>query len=558
MATLNRIPELRPEIVFIFDLVRQLKEGRIRIPRFQRPFVWRRQQMLDLLDSINKQYPIGSLLTWETAQPILSLSSIGPIKVDARDIASPVYVLDGHQRLSTIAGALVNDQTLDQDEDPSRWRLFFNAQDGNFEHIAAYGVVGAHQFPMTKILDTFDFIAECQRVMEDDPLNGRRYVERVQEVARAFQNYKIPVIHIKETGITEAVEIFARLNSKGQAMTADQMVSALLYGQNRTNPFDLAEKIDQSMEVLGTFGFGDLDRTVVLRALLAAINEDIYRTDWTRIASARREDLVTRLQKVIPGVRKSFEIAAEFLNQRVHVTNDRLLPYAMQMTVLSAFFYSQPTPSQRQLDLLERWFWTSSFGGWFGGANPSRVNALVRDVIDNVAHDREKPTFTAFDIRRPALPIPRSFDMRSARTRALLLMLLSLQPRDRKGAPIADPQSMIHVFGPEAVGYIANTDNVSDKEIARSPANRILRESPAARGQARTWLLSSNSEWRDEIWASHAVPRDSAVLLTQQDPSTFLRARLHELTNLERKFMEERGVHLPTTDEPVSTAADAD
>jgi len=147
---------------------------------------------------------------------------------------------------------------------------------------------------MTRILDTFEFLDECQRILTDDPVNGRKYVERAQGVARAFQNYKIPVIQINDTGITEAVEIFARLNSRGQAMTADQMVSALLFGQESGSEFDLAGEIDECVSVLGTFGFGDLDRTVVLRALLAAIGEDIYRTDWTRIASSRRRDLVGR------------------------------------------------------------------------------------------------------------------------------------------------------------------------------------------------------------------------------------------------------------------------
>ena len=54
MEQTSRSPELRPEIVFLFDLVRQLVDGNIRIPRFQRPFVWRKEQMIDLLDSIHK------------------------------------------------------------------------------------------------------------------------------------------------------------------------------------------------------------------------------------------------------------------------------------------------------------------------------------------------------------------------------------------------------------------------------------------------------------------------------------------------------------------------
>ena len=549
MTTPTRIPELRPEIVFIFDLVRQLKEGRIRIPRFQRPFVWSDRQMIDLLDSINKQYPIGNLLTWKTDEQIRSLSTVGPVVVDTSVTGPSVYVLDGHQRLSTIAGALVFDNSDLSPEESARWMIYFNAAEEIFEHVVEQEDVQPFHFPMTRILDTFEFLEECQRVLTADPINGRKYVERTQAVARAFQNYKIPVIQINETGMTEAVEIFARLNSRGQAMIADQMVSALLYSQEPGNAFDLATEIDASVSVLSVHGFGELDRNVILRALLAAIDEDIYRTDWTRIASNRRQDFVERLRPVIPEVRDSLERAAKFLNQELGVSNDRLLPYAMQMTVLSSFFYKEPEPSKAQSELLSRWFWASSFGGWFGGANPSRVNALVRDVIDNVAANRVNPRFTAFDLSRPALPIPRSFDMRSARTRAYLLVLLSLEPLDSSGQPIIDPQSSIHVYGPEAVGYVFNTDSVKDKEIARSPANRIVRYSPHARGQARTWLLDPALADRSAIWESHGVPTDAGDLLARLDGSAFLYVRLAKLAELERQFMEERSVQLPPTDD---------
>lgn len=549
MNTPMRIPELRSEIVFIFDLVRQLKEGRVRIPRFQRPFVWRNQQMIDLLDSINKQYPIGNLLTWKTDEKILSLSSVGPVEVDESAIGAFVYVLDGHQRLSTIAGALVADNDALPSDDAVRWRIYYNAEEDAFEHVRRHEDVRSFHFPMTRILDTFEFLDECQRILTDDPVNGRKYVERAQGVARAFQNYKIPVIQINDTGITEAVEIFARLNSRGQAMTADQMVSALLFGQESGSEFDLAGEIDECVSVLGTFGFGDLDRTVVLRALLAAIGEDIYRTDWTRIASSRRRDLVGRLTPVIPQVKVGLSIAAQFLNDELGVHNDRLLPYAMQMTVLSSFFYREPAPSTAQAELLKRWFWVSSFGGWFGGANPSRVNALVRDVIDNIATNREDPNFAAFDLGRPALPIPRSFDMRSARTRAHLLVLLDLNPLSPAGLPVIDPQGSIHVHGPEAVGYIVNTDSVADKEIARSPANRLIRYEPQARGQARSWLLDPSAVDRERVWDSYGIPLESADLLAQPDGSEFLYARLASLSDIEKRFMENHGVLLPGGEE---------
>jgi hypothetical protein len=553
-----RTPELRPEIVFVFDLMQQLVDGRIRIPQFQRPFVWRPHQMIDLLDSISKQYPIGSLLAWETDEPILSLENVGPIRFASKRGGPAAYLLDGHQRLSTLAGALVGQENRSRsmsDEDALLWNIYFNASDRSFEHLAVGVSPEPFHFPMSKLLDTFEFIQESQRVLQQDAENGRRYVDRIQEIARSFQNYKIPVMQIKQTGLNEAVEIFARLNSRGQRMTADQMVSALLYRDGASAPFNLARAIDDSIGILRSHGFGDIDRTLILRTLLAAIGEDIYRTDWTRWTQSRREGLLQKLHDAIPRVNEGLEAAVAFFLD-LGVTTARLLPYGMQMTIVASFFYAQPNPSPPQLKLLRRWFWVTSFATWFGGANPSRVNALVRDVIDNIAQNPESPQFQTVDLDSPAAPLPRSFDMRSARTRVLLLVLFSLQPRDRHGEVIKNVDDLVRIFGPDALGYVAS--RVDNRELGRSPANRVLRDRADDRGQARNWLLTLPDGLRDLVWESHAIPLDAADELGAVDGSDFVEARLRKLTALEHQFMIARRVTPPLSDAPAAAAADSE
>ena len=46
------------------ELIHKVQTGRVRVPRFQRPLRWRQAQVVDLLDSISRGYPIGSLLLW--------------------------------------------------------------------------------------------------------------------------------------------------------------------------------------------------------------------------------------------------------------------------------------------------------------------------------------------------------------------------------------------------------------------------------------------------------------------------------------------------------------
>ncbi len=53
-----------PQIIPIYDLIDRVASGELRIPRFQRPYVWSPEDMIGLFDSIFNGYPIGSLLIW--------------------------------------------------------------------------------------------------------------------------------------------------------------------------------------------------------------------------------------------------------------------------------------------------------------------------------------------------------------------------------------------------------------------------------------------------------------------------------------------------------------
>src|SRR5690242_18441027 len=96
-----RITEPKPETLRIEELVDRVKQGDIKIPKFQRPFVWRRKAVLDLFDSVYRQYPIGSILLWLTHETLASERHLGDLTIANRPTAYPTnYLLDGQQRLS--------------------------------------------------------------------------------------------------------------------------------------------------------------------------------------------------------------------------------------------------------------------------------------------------------------------------------------------------------------------------------------------------------------------------------------------------------------------------
>ena len=63
--------EVVPEVVFLGKLVDRVAAGKIRVPRFQRNFVWKQPDLYTLLDSVRRGFPIGSILVWDTEEDIV-------------------------------------------------------------------------------------------------------------------------------------------------------------------------------------------------------------------------------------------------------------------------------------------------------------------------------------------------------------------------------------------------------------------------------------------------------------------------------------------------------
>jgi uncharacterized protein with ParB-like and HNH nuclease domain len=92
---------------YIRDLNTQVRKGEVKVPQFQRPFVWGEDKALDLLDSVKNNYPLGSLLLWRTTDKLATERNIGDFRLPETDDLSPTeYVLDGQQRLTVLYSAL--------------------------------------------------------------------------------------------------------------------------------------------------------------------------------------------------------------------------------------------------------------------------------------------------------------------------------------------------------------------------------------------------------------------------------------------------------------------
>jgi uncharacterized protein with ParB-like and HNH nuclease domain len=86
-------------------LARWAWEGRIRVPHFQRPLRWQRDDVIKLFDSIVRGYPVGSLLLWRRPASKETLQ-FGALRISAPKMSDALWVVDGQQCIISLANAL--------------------------------------------------------------------------------------------------------------------------------------------------------------------------------------------------------------------------------------------------------------------------------------------------------------------------------------------------------------------------------------------------------------------------------------------------------------------
>jgi hypothetical protein len=540
MAVQSKDVAVTPQVVLLEQVLGDISSGTLRVPRFQRPFVWRPEQMRSLFDSIERGYPIGSLLVWETTEEVPSLDRIADIEIPPAPSSRAVaYLLDGHQRMSTLFGCLWRrpDGREPGPDQAWKWRIYrvLGWPDGDrFQHWKRPGELTdppTHHLPLSAILRTMDFLAFSRR-LEADVADPTALIEEAEEVAQRIKSTQIALVWLKGGDLRHTVEAFSRVNTTGQMMNPDQMVSALTY---RGEGESLADRIESIREGLGPAGYGQITPITVFRSFLAvAGEEDVLATRWEALAERVRG----QMEVSVDNTEQALGLAVRFLREKVRVPMARLVPYQSQVMLLAAFFHYCPEPSNRQLRELERWFWGTSWSGYFAGANTTDVRNALQDMKDFAEGDSDLP----WEPQR-ARPFPDRFDLRSARVRAFILWELREFPkRLRSDGKEIDPVEALATSATEAYRHVVERGAPSRSH----PANRLIFPTDF-KVSVRRALLDLPAGTQTTVLASHGIPPSALDRLRDDDGEGFITERAAALIDKERRFMADLAIEPPTS-----------
>lgn len=522
---------VKPEVVFVEELLMEILSGQLRVPRFQRQFVWDASMMRKLLDSIYRGYPIGSLLIWDSPQELTSFDKVGPISIPGPPDRPISYIIDGHQRLTTLLCALFLPPDMPLTRVSTDWKfwLFFDLESQEFVNISDGRKLPPYYFPLRSVLKTMEYLRECEKVKNAMPEKSDELLSVADEMAQSLKSYKIPVTRIKGGSMGEAVEIFARLNSSGIRITSDQMVAALTYQENEEK--SLADHIDDILIEMEAYNFSGIPRKQILQSILGAAGLDINMNEWEAISQKLQPELETH----VSIARKGLLAATRFLYEDVGVPGNGYLPYVNQIVLLAAFFWSiesaDASPDEK-IKELKQWFWGTSLTGWFAGANPSQLRDMLKNIEEFAegANGDIQPEHNAV-----ARPIPMKYDSRSARIRCLMIFLFSLGPMYPDGQKI-NAQELAN----ERRGYEYIFTGIHRKLLS-SPANRVLL--PKKPGMTiRNLLLSAEEDIHLKFLKSHCIPQEAYDALEKDDPEAFIELRKDYMFSKEAELMRQFGV----------------
>lgn len=536
LASENLNPSLK-------GVLEDVQNGHIRVPRFQRPFVWRDEQRLQLLESIRDNMPIGSLLVWRTSQfELACFPKVGPHTIPSSagtSLRGRQYLLDGHQRVSTLLGVLLapmQSQTPVDSEDEAEnvdWDIQYDLLDQEFVFagVPKRRVDDHPLLPLSALLDGRLVNKHMRSLRAQAKQKGwaeenlEVWEERADQLSYRFQQYRIPIVVMVTDDLDLAARTFQRINSQGTPMGEAHLVAALTW----TSTFDLREKLSIIREDF-PLGWRELEDRILLQVCKGLVGPEISKVDENQLIAGIRSDN-NILDKAAYGLRKAIDLLVD----ECGVVRSELLPYSAQLIYLALEFALRKDGQAPEKHLVN-WFWRTGWTEVFGSAS-FRQHRTEQEILRKMNVD-DVP-----DPWRGNWTAPKRYDSRYARIRVWMLRMAARPDLvDEKGRMV-DAVQLLTLYGKDSFVRLFQTPSGSSQKLrnlSQSVGNRFLTDPTRVSTLRKTLLEQKNLP--NAFLRAHFVNSAALTALREGDLESFFEERSMVISkwdlsewNLERK-----------------------
>ena len=568
-------PSTSAERFKISDLVADVASGKIRIPKFQRPLRWDRNNRLELFDSIYRGYPIGTLLFWRRAAPQETIR-LGSLRINAPASPNALWVVDGQQRLHTLASTLL---PLDHHEGRPEEEVLFDITSERFM-TAGHSTPSSRRFPLRGAHETRGTL---QWLREHEVSDAEH--DRIARLSDRLHNFEAPAYIVETEEEADLRLIFDRTNTSGKRLKRAEVFHALSTSQGR----DSSDQANlQHLDVITQENtFGTIASDTLLKCVLAMQSPDITR-DFRGELERPYAERITDIERTSSALTK----AIGFLQEDAKIPHLRLLPYQFLLVCLVRYFDKHPEPSPFARVCLRRWFWRTAAAGPPGRHGHTGFMRRLLAVIDgNDAEVTMGRLLELVPVDGPAdLGIDGRFGLNRSLSRIAAAALASLKPIDLNDHQTIDVRLTLDEHGTNSLSRIrqstrfheevgrddalepppasAKLRNASHMRLAmgQTVANRIFVSSQTlAAGigseEVIDALISAASRTHgpqsDAVLISHAIPRSAIEHLAEDRFEQFVLKRHDELIAAVATFVnaqaEWRHDHRPSIDNLLKT-----
>lgn len=459
------------------DIVSNVNKGIYQIPKFQRDFVWSKEQTAKLIDSLLKGFPIGSFILWKTNERLKSLKKIGgSVLNEPSDGEYVYYILDGQQRMTSLYLALEGVKIekhnyreiyidLDKDIDSDDEICTLEKTD---KSITFYDLINERITSFTKNFDD-------------------KTVEKIEDLREHLKSYEFSTIEIENQPMEKIAEIFTRINTGGKVLTLFEIMNAKVYSEDILDDngkivkkgFDLEEKFDLLIEDLKYGGYETIgeNKSIVLQLLSLILLKNSKRE---AILSIDKNKFIDEWEDTIKCLKLSIDKIIDYFK----ITVSKLLPYYV-LIVPIAYFYKINNfipPTNQQLKELEKYFFRSSISWRFSSSVETKLNADIK-IIEKIKNNESIDFDKEIPLQNKAKEyfidtLKQNFSASNAFDKAVLCIMAYADPKkfndnskvrlDNSYLSVSTSKNYHHFF-PKA--YLKRTKN---DEYANALANMTL------------------------------------------------------------------------------------
>ncbi len=351
----------------IITILSQIDLGSYAMPVFQRGYVWNRDQVRKLMNSLYRGYPIGELLVWNTQTDESLSRGDGPLTPGNVNL-----ILDGQQRMTSLYGVIRGKPPKFFDGNAASFTgLYFNLADETFEFYMPAKMKNDPAWISVTELMQLDASGFLKNKVKEDPVNAAFWMESIDKLTKLDGIKKLD-IHVQTVSgedktIDVVVEIFNNVNSGGTKLSKGDLALAKICGA-------WPEARDEMKKILQKYHFAGYDFTMdwLLRCVTVYITGQPYFSYLGQVGTEEFKKALSKTDQMIGT-------CLDHIGSRLGLDHGRVLGSVFAVVTMIGYlrYNNWKLSGSAEWDQLLYWFVHAFLWGRYAGSTES---SLAQDL----------------------------------------------------------------------------------------------------------------------------------------------------------------------------------